>query len=342
MISQLKYFFVKALGIPSFVNWLNRNRLLVLAYHSIYEGHRSNQDLLPNTFVHVDDLAGQLRYIIRKYQVIEPDDLVAFFETGSPLPNNAALITFDDGYESFYRLAEPVLSSMGIRALVFIPTRYIEQHEPFWFDLAWLFLKLSPHDKLDWLMKDLELKSDNLKPSVDPTLFLEKMKKMPLEQRNETVANITGLMEAEVGNWASIIKSFYPMTGNQIKKLSELGTTFGGHTHTHTILSAMPDPLAENEVLVNKKKLELFLDKPCNFFAYPNGREEDFTEKHKEFLRLAGYQAAFSLTQRRSFIYKDSMDISRINVAPEDTLSSLSFRCSGVVPAVNRLKGISF
>lgn len=340
MSSERKYFIASASGIPCFVNRLNRNRLLVLAYHGIYDGPRKD-DLLPATFVHVDDMAEQLQYIKKRYHVIDADELLRFLDNGPRLPHHAALITFDDGYESFYRLAEPVLTSLRIRALVFIPTRYVQKHEPFWFDLAWLFIKCVPSQKHDWLVKALDLECTDLNISAISNLCLDKMKRMVPERRDEIMAYIAQMMLEEPENYGPITRHFSPMREEQLRTLSARGILFGGHTHTHTILSAMPSSLAETEVLVNKRNLERLLDRPCNFFAYPNGGISDFNDNHKKILTRAGYKAAFSLTQRRSLVHDDPMDISRIPIAPEDTLHSLIFRCAGMTQIADRLRQVS-
>ena len=337
---DLKYILAWASGIPWLINWRNKNRLLVLTYHGIYDGLRK-PEILPATFVHVDDMVSQLSYIKRRYHIISPDDLLTFLELGSHLPKHAALITFDDGYESFYRLGDPVLRSLGIRALVFIPTLYVERHEPFWFDLMWFFIKYAGADKITWLSNALGLEYSKQHQSTFSTLCLSKMKRMPLKFRDEIMTEIKQLMSAESEKYSTSLRQFYPMSDKQLKKLSDQGTTFGGHTHTHTILSTLPDSLAEGEILENKNRLEALISRPCWFFAYPNGGLSDFNEKHKKILRRVEYKAAFSLTQRRSLIHEDPMDISRIHAAPEDTLRSLTFRCTGITPFINQLKAIT-
>jgi hypothetical protein len=336
MFPQAKYTLAKASGIPWLVNWSNRNRLLVLTYHGIYDGsHKMGS--LPDTFIHVDDMARQLRAIKQRYRVIDPDELLTTLEAGTSLPPNAVLLTFDDGYESFYRLAAPVLDSLGVRALVFIPTHYIEHHKPFWFDVAWLFIKRSLPDQLVWLMDALGGECSNINRSVYSALLIDKMKRMLPESRGEIMDNMKHIMSVESENY-TLNRLFYPIRNEQMKELADRGTTFGGHTHTHTILTVIPDSLAKREILENKNRLEKLLSRPCHFFAYPNGGEKDFNETHKMMLRRAGYKAAFSLTQKRSLIYEDAMDICRIHVAPEDTVTSLMFHCTGTMSVVERIR----
>lgn len=51
-----------------------------------------------------------------------------------PLPERAFVVTFDDGQESVYREAWPVLRELGVPATVFLATAYLDGDAPFPFD----------------------------------------------------------------------------------------------------------------------------------------------------------------------------------------------------------------
>jgi len=337
MNSHSLYTLANFSGLPYLVNWLNRRNLLVLTYHGVYEGPK-RQGSLPETFVHVNDMADQLRYLKNRYCAIDADDLLASLKNGSSLPKSAMLITFDDGYESFYRLAVPVLNGLNIRPLVFIPTFYVESSEPFWFDFVWLFIKLTDQQELFELIHLLNLEEATLDRNRVLSQCLRAMKSMIPEQREAVLARIKEMKSFLSYGDNLTLKLFCSMNAEQIKELSGKGVTFGGHTHTHTILSTMPEEIAKSEITRNKMKLEDLIQRPVYFFAYPNGDQGDFGGRDKDLLIGAGYKAAFSLTQRRSVPNHDSMDISRINAAPEDIPESLYFRCTGITPLLEQFR----
>ena len=72
------------------------------------------------------------------------------------------------------------------------------------------------------------------------------------------------------------------------------GIEFGGHTVTHPFLSKLTRPEACWEVSECKRRIEEELQRPAEYFAYPNGREEDFAAFNKDLLRAAGYRAAMT------------------------------------------------
>lgn len=329
MSVELKYVLACASGIPWVMNWMNQNRPLILTYHGIFDDER-RCDILPNTFVHIDEMVAQLRFVKKRYRIIHPDEFLSFIYTGKKLPPQTALVTFDDAYESFCQLAEPALRDLGIQALVFVPTWYVENQEPLWFDIMWLYLTFSQDRDLEWLGTLLDLRFERARKNNFKTSCMNKMKKKPPDERGYILKEIKKRVTITSERWDAVVPMFYPMKEEEIRQMSNLGVSFGGHTHTHTILTAMTDEMAENEIHENKRKLETILNKSCPFFAYPNGGEGDFNIAHKEILRRGGYIAAFSLTQKRSLPMNDTMDISRINVAPEDSPQSLAFRCTGI------------
>lgn len=53
------------------------------------------------------------------YTAVDLEDLYAYVEEGTPLPEKPILITFDDGYESNYTIAWPVLEKYDMQAVIF-------------------------------------------------------------------------------------------------------------------------------------------------------------------------------------------------------------------------------
>jgi peptidoglycan/xylan/chitin deacetylase (PgdA/CDA1 family) len=91
--------------------------LPVLLYHKMSASAEDSLTIRPQTFER------QLLYLREKgYQTISMRQLLAFLETGSPLPKKPVMITFDDGYVNNGELAYPLLKKHGCRAVFFIPS----------------------------------------------------------------------------------------------------------------------------------------------------------------------------------------------------------------------------
>jgi peptidoglycan/xylan/chitin deacetylase (PgdA/CDA1 family) len=72
------------------------------------------------------NFAAQLDWLARNdYRVIRLRDMREFLEGKRPLPRRAVVITFDDGYSSFYKLAYPALKKYGFAATLFLYTDFV-------------------------------------------------------------------------------------------------------------------------------------------------------------------------------------------------------------------------
>jgi len=328
-----KYKIAAAAGIPSLANFLYRRRPLVVTYHGLYDGPFQNNDL-PKTFIHVKNFTEQLREIKRRYTIIDPEQFKEAIQGRRSLSPNSALITFDDGYESFFRLAVPVLERLGIKPIVFITTRFAENAIPFWYDWVWLFFQTADQNQIAAFLKVFQLASCPKNRDIMVSRILERMKHMTPSERDGILTEIGRIRFPEVFAADPRAFMFYSMQPEQIRTLSKNGFCFGGHTHTHTILTALGYEAAREEIKINRKKLEAITDRPCDMFAYPNGDFGDYASEHEKLLKEEGFVCAFTLTQSRSDCRKGPYTISRINAAPEDTVESLKFRCTGIAPWV--------
>lgn len=94
-------------------------RIPVLLYHKI--GHPPSGGRNPESFVTPEQFQWQMRLLYRwGYRTISPEDLVHHYEGNKPLKDRKLLITFDDGSETCYGTAWPILSEFGFTALLFL------------------------------------------------------------------------------------------------------------------------------------------------------------------------------------------------------------------------------
>lgn len=91
-----------------------QNKVIVLTYHHI-DQEEKGYTISPKHF------ASHLRALKENmYHVISMEQYLQWVRTGEPIPPNAVVITFDDGYESFYTHAYPLLKRYGFPATHFI------------------------------------------------------------------------------------------------------------------------------------------------------------------------------------------------------------------------------
>ena len=96
------------------------DQVAVLMYHSV----RSNDEY--DHCIHEDVFARHVQMLQTSgFTVLSQEAFDAFLDDRSSVPDNAVLITFDDGYEDFYHLAYPRLKERGLPATMFMITSTI-------------------------------------------------------------------------------------------------------------------------------------------------------------------------------------------------------------------------
>jgi peptidoglycan/xylan/chitin deacetylase (PgdA/CDA1 family) len=102
---------------PSF-SLAKQTQIPILMYHALDESH-SIIATPPATF------ASQMRWLYENdYHVIPLSHLVQHLHRRTSLPARSIVITFDDGFESIYTVAFPILARYGFSATVFLVAGY--------------------------------------------------------------------------------------------------------------------------------------------------------------------------------------------------------------------------
>ena len=89
-------------------------RVPILMYHHLSEDVTNSEMVSPALF------EAQIRALSEAgYTGVSFDELQAYVLRGEPLPDKPVVITFDDGYESNYTLAYPILQKYNMKATIF-------------------------------------------------------------------------------------------------------------------------------------------------------------------------------------------------------------------------------
>jgi peptidoglycan/xylan/chitin deacetylase (PgdA/CDA1 family) len=99
-------------------------RIPVLTYHRIVATRQLTAALTCS--VCIDNFARQMTWLREQhYEPVSLDAYVEHLTTGRPFPPRSVLITFDDGYQSLYTRAFPILKRYDFPATVFLITDHI-------------------------------------------------------------------------------------------------------------------------------------------------------------------------------------------------------------------------
>jgi peptidoglycan/xylan/chitin deacetylase (PgdA/CDA1 family) len=118
--------------------------LRVLMYHKVNDLAGNRMSIPLSVF---DEQMAQLNDL--GYTVVDLDAVLAHYHDGSPLPERAVLITFDDGYRDNLENAVPVLRRYGYPAVQFVPLAYVGDMQPLPHE-EWLATRGIVNRTVDW------------------------------------------------------------------------------------------------------------------------------------------------------------------------------------------------
>src|SRR5262245_16402465 len=115
------------------VDFGSGRRAAIVRFHSVSRpADGTGRWIAPNICVSPEVFDRQIAFLARRYRVISMDDLLEALLSGQPLPTNAAIVTFDDGYRDNYDVAFPILRRHGVPAIFYVTTGALEGGEPLW------------------------------------------------------------------------------------------------------------------------------------------------------------------------------------------------------------------
>ncbi len=121
-------------GLDWFLGSRAGNALGIVTYHRVAPITRSvprpSHNVTPRRFR--QQLSGLLN---RGFTVWPLSRILKYRSQGTAIPPRTLVVTFDDGFQTVYTHAWPVLRELHIPATLFLTTAYLDCRHPFWFDL---------------------------------------------------------------------------------------------------------------------------------------------------------------------------------------------------------------
>ncbi|HEY5600554.1 MAG TPA: polysaccharide deacetylase family protein [Patescibacteria group bacterium] len=105
----------------------NGLRVPILTYHYVGNNPNPNDKARDYLSVTPDRFEEQMDWISKNRTTITLDELYNALNSGSTLPQNPIILTFDDGYIDFYYNAWPILQKFNLKAVSYIPTGLVGQ-----------------------------------------------------------------------------------------------------------------------------------------------------------------------------------------------------------------------
>ena len=274
---------------------LRKRGVIALTYHRI----NAETDFFPG--MPVAQFRSQMEWLCKNCTPIWPEEILDAASRSDRI-RPPVVITFDDGYRDFHDHAYPILQEMRIPAVMFLSTDFIDHGGLIWTEaLSWAVMTTRELAvRVPWLPED----STSLLTTDSRKTFIAGCKKylkgIPNDERKSWMTML--LQNLNVSDPAVGLDR-QMLTWDEVRAMRE-GTRFGGHSHTHPILSQLTTESIEYEILTCRNRIAEETGEPPRCFAYPNGRACDFNETTKILLRRHGFDIAFSTVE--GIIGKDS------------------------------------
>ena len=290
-------------------------RAIVLMYHRVSdEPDYLGLAVAPAVF------ATQLDMLRSRMRVVPLADLVARLADATPLAEDEAAITFDDGYRDNLDNALPLLRARGLPATVFVSIGFVDgtarpAGERLREACEALWRRRTPpavwtgEARVDAHVRDVLAAPGSLEGVAR---LRQALKELPGD--GEQVVAALGAMAGEPGRHA---RSMLDWDG--VRALAGAGVEIGSHAVSHGILSRMTAAQADEEIRVSKRRLESEIGRPIAGFAFPNGRRRDFAADHLESLRRAGYVYACTAETGCNVPGCDAYQLRRIGVGNDSS-----------------------
>ena len=102
------------------------NRVYIIMYHYVREIEKSRYPGIKG--LEVDFFREQVKFLKHTFHIVTMEEVIAALG-GEKLPENAVLLTFDDGYIDHFQYVFPILKNEQVQGSFFIPGKTFTEHK---------------------------------------------------------------------------------------------------------------------------------------------------------------------------------------------------------------------
>lgn len=266
------------------------NRLSIVMYHYVRPIADSKYPGIKG--LELSLFKQQIAFFKEHFHVVTMEEAVDAVRRKMKLPENALLLTFDDGYIDHYRYVFPVLKEYGMQGSFFMPSGILQYNRVLDTNKIHFILACADMDVLlpevFGILNEYRDKGYSLEPNEvifdklavanrwdsKEVIFVKRLLQTYLEEelRGEIVNNLflntVGVSEAEFS------RGLY-MDWFQIKEMKSAGMFFGLHGEGHYWLNHLPVSKMEQDIKNSLAYFSPIIDKDYFVMNYPYGGYND-------------------------------------------------------------------
>jgi len=260
-----------AFGLARGSRW-RRERLLILCYHGLSADreHEWRPALFMPPELFERRLAALRRSGLRILTLTE--GLERLYE--GTLDEPAAAITFDDGFQDYYRFAAPALEKHSLPATVYLATWYVDRAGPvfevFLSYALWLSVGSAARlgSEFGFAQPPALATAEQAERAARAIWEFAEREKLSDDERDALAARLCAVLGVDYDGLRRK-RALGSMNTREIAALKDAGTDFEMHTHRHR---TPPDErLFRREIADNRESVERATGRTPLHFCYPSG-----------------------------------------------------------------------
>jgi peptidoglycan/xylan/chitin deacetylase (PgdA/CDA1 family) len=291
--------------------WASRGKILILMYHRF--GETKHPDKISR-----NEFEAHLKYLGKHKRVLPLAEAAELFTNGKPLPQNAAIITIDDGYADTYEVAFPLLKKYNFPATLFAVTNFLDGKIWLWTDKLRYVLQTTKSDSLRVEFENRQAFAGNLTDQQRRLNVANRLnsilKTLPNEEKDRKIEEIAKILSVEIPPIPS--EDYAALNWAQAREMDAGNLRVESHTVTHPILTNIAPTELDFELQNSREKLENVLDRNVEIFCYPNG---SYDETVRRAVRNAGYKCAVTTIYGFNDKFDNRLLLNRIAAQPNLT-----------------------
>jgi peptidoglycan/xylan/chitin deacetylase (PgdA/CDA1 family) len=344
-MKQLAYRILYSLRIFRVISFLFcRNRITILMYHGFSESEQHDGlETCGSNHIFIEHFKQQVRFLKKNCNVVSLHEALEMLRSGRAIPRHTVVLTIDDGYQSVYSLAFPVLREYGIPATLFCVTDFIKNREFLWGDRIEFILNMAKEKSIVFSHagETLTLPFSTLPEKWEAiTVIKAAMKRGDPALIPASVKKMEEELKLSLDSTPDTPALYQPLDMTSIIAMNNSGlVSIGSHTVSHVILSRCSSVQMEKELAESRRFLETALGSPVDLFCYPNGKEGDFNEETGSMVKKSGYACALTTVDGMNTVKTSPYELRRYWVRSTlRTLPEFAFCLCGFLSFMARLK----
>jgi peptidoglycan/xylan/chitin deacetylase (PgdA/CDA1 family) len=293
-IKDILLFIARTLGIFALLRNIRLRGLRILCYHGISPNGTDESQFRCKVFTNTETFARRLNWLAKKdYQVLDLSQALELMDKRK-LPRRAVVITFDEGFYSFYQTAFGLLREQFFPSTVFVTSYYVLKQNPiFRLTVQYMLWKTSRRHfdlaEVDaHLSGEYDCHNEQDKEDVAWEIFRYAETQLSEDQRVELARRLGAYLNVD---YDQIVRRrfLHLMSLEQIREMHEAGIDIQLHTHRHQF--PLREAPVKREIIDNRTALAEVVSRPMVHLAYPSGlwSEQAFT-----WLKSVGVQSALT------------------------------------------------